>query len=116
MTPTGLVKALLIIQEDGMLKTILHPDGIQLWRGTNNPIFGAVTNRLKDNVNRFVGGITLDYTHPFTWLNFSYRLGGDVYSDNRFRTAPGLKVSPRENVYDNAEGFVGEYNTNYQGH
>ncbi|MBC7827903.1 MAG: SusC/RagA family TonB-linked outer membrane protein [Chitinophagaceae bacterium] len=91
----------------------LNPDETQLWRGTNNPIYGAATNRLKDNVNRFVGGISLGYT-PFKWLNFSYRIGGDTYSDNRFRTAPGLRGITGERSYDNSEGFVGEYNVNYR--
>ncbi|MDQ3683727.1 MAG: SusC/RagA family TonB-linked outer membrane protein, partial [Bacteroidota bacterium] len=91
----------------------LNPNGTQLWRGTNNPIYGAATNRLKDNVNRFVGGISLGYS-PLSWLNFSYRVGGDTYSENRFRTAPGLRGITGERAYDNAEGFVGEYNTNYR--
>ena len=29
------------------VKDYLNPDGTQLWRGTNNPIYGACTNRLK---------------------------------------------------------------------
>ena len=91
----------------------LNPDGTQLWRGTNNPIYGAFTNRLKDNVNRFVGGVSLGYT-PFSWLNFSYRIGGDLYTDHRFRTAPGLRGITNERSYDNEEGFVGEYNTNFR--
>jgi TonB-linked SusC/RagA family outer membrane protein len=91
----------------------LNPDGTQVWRGTNNPIYGAYTNRLKDDVNRFVGGVTLNYT-PLTWLNFSYRLGGDIYTDNRFRTAPGLTGITDEHPYDNEEGFVGEYNIHYR--
>ena len=91
----------------------LNPDGTQLWRGTNNPIYGAYTNRLKDNVNRFVGGISLTY-NPFSWLNFSYRVGADTYAENRFRTAPGLRGIPGERSYDNAEGFVGDYNINYR--
>ncbi|GEO12120.1 SusC/RagA family TonB-linked outer membrane protein [Segetibacter aerophilus] len=95
------------------VKDYLNPDGTQLWRGTNNPIYGAATNRLKDNVNRFVGGIALAYT-PFSWLNFNYRVGGDTYSENRFRTAPGLRGITGERTYDNEEGFVGEYNTNFR--
>jgi TonB-linked SusC/RagA family outer membrane protein len=91
----------------------LNPNGTQLWRGTNNPIYGAFTNRLKDNVNRFVGGISVLYS-PFSWLNFSYRVGGDTYAENRFRTAPGLRGITGERSYDNAEGFVGDYNINYR--
>ncbi len=95
------------------VKDYLNPDGTQLWRGTNNPIYGAATNRLKGNVNRFIGGANLDYT-PFKWLNFSYRAGIDMYNDYRFRTAPGKLGIPGESVYDNADGFVGEYNTDYR--
>lgn len=95
------------------VKDYINPDGTQVWRGTNNPIYGAATNRLKDNVNRFVGGVALGY-QPLDWLNFSYRIGGDVYTDNRFRTAPGLQGIVGERPYDNANGFVGEYNTNYR--
>jgi TonB-linked SusC/RagA family outer membrane protein len=95
------------------VRDYMNPDGTQIWRGTNNPIYGAATNRLKDNVNRFVGGVSLAY-NPFSWLNLSYRVGSDVYTDNRFRTAPGPKGIPGERVYDNADGYVGEYNTNYR--
>lgn len=95
------------------VRDYLNPDGTQLWRGTNNPIYGAFTNRLKDNVNRFVGGISFVYS-PFSWLNFSYRVGSDTYSENRFRTAPGLRGITGERAYDNAEGFVGDYNINYR--
>ncbi len=95
------------------VKDYLNPDGTQLWRGTNNPIYGASTNRLKDNVNRFVGGVSFIYS-PFSWLNFTYRAGGDTYAENRFHTAPGFRGIVGERSYDNAEGFVGDYNTNYR--
>lgn len=90
-----------------------NADGTHLWRGTNNPVYGAATNRLKDNVNRFVGGIALNYA-PLPWLSFNYRFGGDIYTDNRFRTAPGLRGIPNERSYDNGEGYVGEYNNYYR--
>ena len=90
-----------------------NEDGTQKWRGTNNPIYGAATNRLKDDVYRFIGGVLLNYT-PFRWLDLSYRAGGDIYNDNRFRTAPGLRGIAGERSYDNSEGFVGEYNIRYR--
>lgn len=95
------------------VRDYMTEDGIQRYRGTNNPIFGAATNRLKDNVNRFVSGANLSY-NPTSWLNFAYRIGVDTYTDNRVRTAPGPRGLPGENVYDNANGFVGEYNTGYR--
>ncbi|MNK25635.1 Ferrienterobactin receptor precursor [compost metagenome] len=90
-----------------------NPDGTQLWRGTNNPIFGAATNKMKDDVNRFIGGTAFNYT-PLTWLSLDYRLGFDTYTDNRLRTAPGRRGITGEAVYDNADGLVGEYNTAFR--
>jgi TonB-linked SusC/RagA family outer membrane protein len=95
------------------VRDYITPEGIQVYRGTNNPIFGAATNRLKDNVNRYIAGTNFSYA-PTSWLNFNYRLGIDTYTDNRFRTAPGRRGLPGEQVYDNADGFVGEYNTGYR--
>jgi len=91
----------------------LNANGTQVWRGTNNPIYGAATNKLKDNVDRFIGGLTLDYA-ALPWLNLNYRVGLDNYTDNRLRTAPGLRGIVGERQYDNAEGFVGEYNTKFR--
>lgn len=95
------------------VRDYINPNGTQKYRGTNNPIFGAATNRLKDNVNRFIAGTNLSYA-PTSWLNFNYRIGVDTYTDNRKRTAPGRMGIPGEAVYDNADGFVGEYNTRYR--
>ncbi|MES2446674.1 MAG: SusC/RagA family TonB-linked outer membrane protein [Bacteroidota bacterium] len=95
------------------VKDYLNPDGTQLWRGTNNPIFGAATNKMVDDVNRFIGGTAFNYA-PTTWLSFDYRLGFDTYSDNRIRTAPGPTGIVGERLYDNADGFIGEYNTNFR--
>lgn len=95
------------------VRDYITEEGIQRYRGTNNPIFGAATNRLKDNVNRFVSGANLSY-RPTNWLNIAYRIGVDTYTDNRVRTAPGPRGLAGESVYDNANGFVGEYNTNYR--
>ncbi|RZK49728.1 MAG: SusC/RagA family TonB-linked outer membrane protein [Pedobacter sp.] len=95
------------------VRDYIQPNGLQVWRGTNNPIFGAATNRLKDNVNRFIGGLNINFAAT-EWLNLSYRVGADAYTDNRFRTAPGRRNLPGENVYDNADGFVGDYNSTYR--
>jgi TonB-linked SusC/RagA family outer membrane protein len=95
------------------VRDYINSNGTQVWRGTNNPIFGAATNRLKDNVDRFVGGIALNYS-PLSWLSFNYRVGGDTYTDNRFRTAPGPRGITGERTYDNENGLVGEYNIKYR--
>ena len=95
------------------VRDYINEDGTQKWRGTNNPIFGAATNKFKDDVNRFVGGIAFNY-NPISWLNFNYRVGADTYTDNRFRTAPGPRGITGERTYDNVDGFVGDYNINYR--
>ncbi len=95
------------------VRDYINEDGTQKYRGTNNPIYGAATNRLKDNVNRYIAGANVGYT-PTSWLSLNYRVGVDTYTDNRKRTAPGRLGIPGEAVYDNADGFVGEYNTSYR--
>ncbi|WP_255562523.1 SusC/RagA family TonB-linked outer membrane protein [Pedobacter sp. D749] len=89
-----------------------NADGSQKYFGTNNPIWGTANNRFKGDVNRFIGGASLSYD-PAKWLNFSYRLGIDTYNDNRVRTARGPMYAT-EAMYDNAQGFYGEYNTKFR--
>ncbi|MES2650697.1 MAG: SusC/RagA family TonB-linked outer membrane protein [Bacteroidota bacterium] len=86
------------------------PDGTQTYYGTNNPVWGAVNNTMKDNVNRFIGGANLSY-QPLSWLNLSYRFGLDTYSDNRVANSPAARGVPGEVTYDNSTGLIGEYNT-----
>ena len=87
----------------------INENGTQKYIGTNNPIYGTATNQLKGDVNRFIGGASLSY-EPVKWLNLSYRFGLDTYNDNRVRTAPGPMGIAGEQVYDNEQGFYGEYN------
>ncbi len=90
------------------------PDGTMNTYGNNNPIYGAATNRLEDDVNRFIGGLSFGYT-PTSWLDLSYRVGLDTYNDDRTRTAPGPLGVADERVYeDNGQGFVGEYTEKFR--
>ena len=86
-----------------------NADGSQKYLGTNNPIWGTANNKLKGDVNRFIGGASLSYD-PTKWLNLSYRFGIDTYNDNRVRTARGPMYTG-EAMYDNDQGYYGEYNT-----
>ncbi|MEP7165919.1 MAG: SusC/RagA family TonB-linked outer membrane protein [Ferruginibacter sp.] len=47
-----------------------------------NPYFGAYNNTTKSNVYRWLGNISLGYDLT-PWLNVSYRLGLDAYTDRR---------------------------------
>jgi TonB-linked SusC/RagA family outer membrane protein len=95
------------------VRDVYNENGTQKYLGTNNPIFGTATNKLKGDVNRFIAGANLGYDIA-PWLNLSYRFGVDQYGDNRFRTAPGPLGLPGEQVYDNDQGFVGDYNTRFR--
>lgn len=89
-----------------------NADGSQKFLGTNNPIWGTANNKLKGDVNRFIAGASLSY-EPAKWLNLSYRFGVDTYNDNRVRTARGPMYTG-EAMYDNDQGYYGEYNTKFR--
>lgn len=90
------------------------PNGTMNSYGNNNPIYGAFSNKLRDNVNRLVGGFNFSYK-PVTWLDLSYRVGLDTYNDARTRTGPGPRGLADERVYeDNGPGFVYEYSSNFR--
>jgi TonB-linked SusC/RagA family outer membrane protein len=48
----------------------------------DNPLWSAYNNPQTNSVNRFTGALTVNYT-PLKWLNITYRLGADQYSDYR---------------------------------
>ncbi len=61
-----------------------NPDGSNNYviPNTENPYFGAYENPLKSNLYRILGNVTLGYDIT-NWLNVSYRLGVDAYTDRR---------------------------------
>lgn len=52
------------------------------FRGYDNPYFTANENPFTDNVNRVSGNVYLSYLNK-KWLNVTYRVGVDAYSDSR---------------------------------
>lgn len=97
------------------VEDFLKPDGTMNTYGNNNPIYGAYSNKLRDNVNRLVGGINFLYS-PASWLTFSYRAGLDTYGETRLRTAPGPQGIAGERVFeDNSLGFVNQYSSSFRG-
>ncbi|PWV56064.1 SusC/RagA family TonB-linked outer membrane protein [Chitinophaga sp. S165] len=95
------------------MKDYVKPDGTQQTysSGTNNPIYTLSTNKFRDNVNRTIASAFITYK-PLQWLNFSYRIGNDFYTDGRTHQAPGPKglVGEAPNLDDNEYGFISEYN------
>jgi TonB-linked SusC/RagA family outer membrane protein len=66
------------------MKDYLNPDGSQKIinaSGTDNPYWTIQNKPFTSNVNRLIGQVNLDY-NPFSFLNFTYRLGTDYYSEN----------------------------------
>lgn len=91
------------------VKDYIKPDGTMKTYGNNNPIYGAATNRFKDDVNRMIASMHWTYS-PFKWLDINYRLGLDQANDLRTYTAPGPLGLVGERTYeDNGLGFVYEY-------
>lgn len=96
------------------VRDYIKPDGTMKTYGNNNPIYGAATNQLEDDVNRFIGGLSFGYS-PLNWLDLSYRIGYDTYHDDRTATAPGPRGFADERVYeDNDLGFVREYTSKFR--
>ncbi len=91
------------------VKDYKTPEGTMKTYENNNPIYGAYTNRFKDDVNRLIGNMNWEYS-PSKWLDINYRLGIDESNDMRTYTAPGPKGIVGERPYeDNGLGFVYEY-------
>lgn len=64
--------------------TYKNPDGSNnyLIPNVENPYFGAYENPTKSNVYRWLGNVNIGYDIT-KWLNVSYRLGLDTYTDRR---------------------------------
>ena len=52
--------------------------------GYDNPLWTVNRNQFKDNVDRFIGYAQLNY-FVADWLDITYRLGSDIYTDKRFQ-------------------------------
>lgn len=89
----------------------INPDGTQnSYAGTiiDNPRYLAEFSTYEDNVDRIIGYIGFNY-QPLEWINLSYQLGVDNYSDVRTRIAP-----PNIDITFQNGGFVVEENVNYR--
>jgi TonB-linked SusC/RagA family outer membrane protein len=82
----------------------INPDGTQIAFVTDNPIYDARFATYQDNVNRVIGNLNFTYS-PFDWVDISYRIGTDVYSDVREEIQPGPLGIAGENPLS-ADGFL----------
>lgn len=74
-----------------------NPDGSNNWplnTTRDNPYFAAYEDPVTSKVNRTIGNVSLGYDIN-NWLNVSYRLGIDAYTDRRKKiTAVGSNAAP----------------------
>jgi TonB-linked SusC/RagA family outer membrane protein len=78
----GTMLAVIFWPKNDDMRNYLKPDGTQRTIvGTDNPYWGIENNPISDKIDRFifVGNAIYD---PFKFLNITYRLGTDYYTDN----------------------------------
>jgi outer membrane receptor protein involved in Fe transport len=68
--------------------------------GYDNPFWTVNKNPFNDKVNRFIGSAQID-VDAASWLNFTYRLGTDFYTDRRKQIiAIGSRTVPTGQVFE----------------
>jgi len=92
----------------------LLPDGTQRdYRngpGYDNPYWTVNRNPFNEDVNRFYGFAQLDYT-PLSWMSWTYRLGGDEYSQsNTNGYGKGSNAFPEGSLFQD-DYFNKQYNS-----
>jgi len=75
----------------------------------DNPRYFLETSNLKDDVNRWVGNVSLNWA-PKDWINVTYAAQVDNFSDKRNRFVP-----PDLDAGTQVGGFIVDQNINYLG-
>lgn len=103
-------------------ENIFKPDGTPGGYSNDNvnPIAQSLSNQFRDDVLRLVGSFNTSYK-PLSWLDFNYRVGLDMYRDNRTAQAPGRQGLPGEYELSNngvsaapGRGLIGVYDTKFR--
>lgn len=71
----------------------------------DNPFWSAYNNTMNDNTNRITTGVTFTY-QPWEWLDITYRIGADAYSDFRkqiFDIGANDTPEPTGEIWENAK-------------
>ena len=88
----------------------INPDGTMKTYGNTNPIYDARFSTFEDEVNRTVGNLRFTYS-PAEWLDLTYLIGTDYYSDKRTEVTPGPMGIDGENPFSST-GFIRETRIN----
>jgi TonB-linked SusC/RagA family outer membrane protein len=90
----GVIAAALAWPRNDDMRTYLNSDGTQRTIiGNDNPYWSVKNNPLSNDVNRLltVGSVVYD---PFKFLNITYRLGTDYFTDNfSSLRSPGTRIA-----------------------
>ena len=89
----------------------INPDGTMRTYGNENPVYAARFRTYEDNVDRLIGNINLKYNIA-DWINLSYRVGLDTYSDQRTEILPGPLGIATEVRPLSSTGFIEETRIN----
>ncbi|QES87824.1 SusC/RagA family TonB-linked outer membrane protein [Rhizosphaericola mali] len=79
----------------------------------DNPFFSANRNYGKDNLNRWMATLGIDY-HPFDWLTVAGRFGYDTYKQNGFTITDPQTTS--SNLATALQGYLTNYYLTYKGY
>ncbi|MCM4155859.1 SusC/RagA family TonB-linked outer membrane protein [Gramella sp. AN32] len=88
----------------------INPDGTMKTYQNTNPIYDARFSTYEDEVNRTVGNLRFTYS-PAEWLDLTYLVGTDFYSDRRTEITPGPLGIDGENPLSST-GFITETRIN----
>lgn len=78
--------------------------------GYDNPFWTVNMNQFEDNVNRVTGHASLSFDAT-DWLDVTYRIGSDFYSDRRNQFfARGSRTLPNGQVFED-QHFVRDFNS-----
>jgi len=95
------------------VRDYIYPDGsMKVYSPGNidNPLYEAKFSQLVDNLFRFVGNMGLSYT-IIPGLRFDYKIGADMFNDQRTRIVPGPRYPGDPTTFDLAianGGFIVE--------
>ena len=89
------------INEDGTMRSV---------GGNTNPLYDARFSTYKDQVNRTLGNLRFTYS-PLEWLEATYLIGSDYYSEKRTEITPGPMGIDGENPLSST-GYIEETRRN----
>lgn len=84
------------------VRDYIYPDGsMKVYSPTiiDNPLYVARFSQMVSNLSRFFGNMGLTYT-IMPRLKFDYKIGADIYADNRTRIVPGPRFPGDITTFD----------------